>query len=68
MSKKHFIALADVLRAIKPNYALMGEGEYAAANLQWNRTRNALGDFCASQSSRFDRDRWLEYVAKGGTR
>jgi hypothetical protein len=25
--------------------------------------RDALADFCASQNSRFDRERWLGYIA-----
>ena len=45
MSKKHFIALADTIRANPKAF-------------------QDLANFCASQSSNFDRTRWLEYVAK----
>ena len=49
MSKKHFIALADVIRN-SPN-AFSGEAILL------------LADFCKAQNSDFNRDRWLGYIA-----
>lgn len=73
MTKKHFIALAECLRNLRPvGYVKHGSvgsiSEHHDAEMaQWNRTRNALGDFCQSQNPHFDRDRWLAYIAgKGG--
>lgn len=50
MSKKHFIALADTIRA--------NPKAFTPEAIQ------DLANFCASQNSNFDRTRWLEYVAK----
>jgi len=50
MSKKHFIALADTVRA--------NPKAFTPEAIQ------ALANFCAAQSPNFDRTRWLEYVAK----
>ncbi len=51
MTKKHFIALAD---HIKANMPFAGYTE---------RMISDLADFCASQNPRFDRARWLAYIA-----
>lgn len=56
MSKKDFIALADHLRHF---------------NEDWDGSRNEfnniqielLAEFCASQNPRFNRSRWLAYIA-----
>ncbi len=56
MSKKHFIALADVMRECKPasaNAELVG---------QWLATVARVADFCKSQNSNFKRDRWIAYI------
>ncbi len=49
MTKKHFIELADLIRA-RPhcfdNLAVL-----------------SLADFCQDQNPRFDRQRWLDYIA-----
>ena len=49
MSKRHFIELADVIRA---NRDLFGTG-----------TVEVLADYCARQHPRFDRERFLNYIA-----
>jgi hypothetical protein len=54
MTKKHFIALAD---AIKTYNALQDESTISEPVIE------ALTDFCAAQNPRFNRERWLGYVA-----
>lgn len=49
MTKKHFIALADFIRE--------HEGRFP------HDTIDLLADFCASLNPRFDRERWLGYIA-----
>ena len=56
MTKKHFIALADVLRTIKPT-------DKSFQRMQWNIDVNALADFCYSQNPNFNRSRWMGYIA-----
>jgi hypothetical protein len=51
MTKKHIIALAD---AIKNGTDLITLTQPQV---------EALADFCASQNPRFDRERWLGYIA-----
>lgn len=52
MTKKHFIALADYIR--KP----AGYCEpFTRRQIEW------LADFCKAQNGRFDRARWLAYIA-----
>ena len=48
MSKKHFIQLADAIRA---------SGKFTEEQIR------TLADFCASQNSMFKRERWLDYIA-----
>ncbi len=48
MSKKDFIALADVM-GLNPD-------EFS------DRSLAILADFCASQNPAFNRDRWLAYI------
>ena len=64
MTKKNFIALADFLKArtITPNNG----GTFTPYQIE------QLADFCQSQSSNFNRDRFLGYIAgtngpNGGT-
>lgn len=62
MSKKQFIALADMIRAY--NKSAFPAGTNTASPLQFTYTQIlALADFCASQNPSFMRDRWLNYIA-----
>jgi hypothetical protein len=64
MTKKHFIALADIVRSLKPTATEHGMSEHFDAEMnQWRRMRAQLGDLCASSNPRFNRDRWLGYIA-----
>jgi hypothetical protein len=58
MTKKHFIALADALRAEKP-----GDNWDPNKRVQWDLDVKAIANFCAEQNPRFDRERWLGYIA-----
>lgn len=65
MTKKHFIALADTLRATRPSglgTTIMNSDAQLIAG-QWIMDRDALADFCKSQNSQFNRERWLGYIA-----
>ena len=55
MTKKHFIALAD---AIRDSNAAKNDAQYF-----YDGQISALADFCASQNPRFNRQRWLDYIA-----
>lgn len=65
MTKKHFIELARGLIALRENaLADVTTPQMRSGRLtQWLNTRNALADFCKSQNPRFDRERWLDYIA-----
>lgn len=52
MTKKHFIALADVIRREQGQNA-----RFSAVQLE------TLAGFCAEQNPRFNRHRWLSYIA-----
>jgi len=52
MTKRHFIALADILAAQKPGL-FIGE---------WEALRDSLADFCKQQNPRFKRQLWLDYI------
>ena len=58
MSKKDFIALADVLRPYleESDDRDVGMDDFA------NVPVGVLADFCASLNPRFMRDRWLGYL------
>lgn len=67
MSKKDFIALADMIR--EHNVVAGNNVGYTAFNAD---QLEALADFCRSQNNNFMRDRWLDYIAgkcgpNGGT-
>jgi len=52
MSKKHFIALANVIRAARAsNSAAFRNGEV-----------NELAEFCKSTNPNFKADRWFDYI------
>ena len=57
MSKKHFIALADALRAEKP-----ASHWDPNKRVQWELDVKAIADVCCSSNPRFKRERWLAYV------
>lgn len=63
MTKKHFIALADCMRRLKPVGLIEDKGQALAAHAQWKDTVQALADFCQSQNSQFNRSWWLAYIA-----
>lgn len=52
MTKKHFIALADMIKA-SFNF---GGVLYTEDQI------NQLADFCASTNPRFNRERWIAYI------
>ena len=58
MSKKHFIALANALRREKPQ-----AGWDPNKMVQWELDVKAIADTCAASNPRFDRKRWLGYIA-----
>lgn len=68
MTKKHFIALADALRAEKP-----GDNWDPNKRVQWDLDVKAIANVCAAQNPNFNRERWLGYTAgtngpSGGSR
>jgi len=50
MTKKHFIALANHIKNSLPY-------------VYTPQTIESLADFCMTQNTRFDRDKWLNYIA-----
>jgi hypothetical protein len=68
MTKKHFIALADAIRE-HDNQAqrIARESQMSQfpqeADAFSKDQLDALADFCQSQNPRFNRDRWLGYIA-----
>ena len=62
MTKQHFIALADSIRAY--NAHAFPAGTNVASPLEFTHTQiNALAGFCAAQNPAFNRSRWLAYIA-----
>ena len=62
MSKKDFIALADSIRQY--NTQAFRPGTNCVSPLQFGHTQLlVLADFCQDQNPRFNRDRWLDYIA-----
>lgn len=57
MTKKHFVALADLIREHNRLAQLNGDNAFTRDQLI------ALARFCASENPRFKRERWLDYVA-----
>lgn len=59
MTKRHFIALANQIR----DYNNL-EHPYHHQGKPFTETQiTVLADFCGSQNPRFDRQRWLDYIA-----
>ena len=77
MSKKHFIALADTLRKLNNNLFLRctnivmrddegyqtGQKGMIDIDICRREIRTELADFCQAQNPKFDRARWLGYIA-----
>lgn len=63
MTKKHLIALADTVRNARPSLYIPMDGQYEAAEAQWELMRDKLAEFCAIQSPNFNRQLWLDYIA-----
>jgi hypothetical protein len=66
MSKKHFVALADLIREHNRRAELNGETPFTPDQLA------TLARFCVSENPLFKRERWLSYIAgecgpNGGT-
>ena len=59
MSKKDFIALADVIRRFNRFHE---EGSDSANHFDTQQI-GVLADFCQSQNPNFNRDQWLDYIA-----
>lgn len=61
MSRKHFIALGDAMRCVRP----VEDGEYGRTSYrQWMADCRSLAAFCERQNPRFDREKWMQYVNK----
>ena len=54
MTKKHFIELADMIKDHNNGNLLPLFSDVQIG---------LIADFCASQNSRFNRERWLSYIA-----
>lgn len=71
MSKKHFILLADYIRAAQMR-GKRENGSYTSEYFSPAQLQQ-LASFCQEANPRFNRERWLAYIAgecgpKGGTR
>lgn len=66
MTKKHFIELADKLKAMKPvrepSDSPYARGFNHGESRNWCFTVEQLADFCQAQNPRFNRERWLQYI------
>ena len=67
MTKKHFVALADMIRRYNQASGESSRFDFDADHIK------ALADWCQSQNSQFNRARWIAYIAgtcgpNGGTR
>jgi len=49
MTKQHFIALADTIKANRDTIGM--------------KVIRILADFCEQQNPQFDREKWLNYIA-----
>jgi len=57
MSKKHFIALADAIRWHNRNTPGESPDYFTDSQL------NSLAEFCRDSNPRFNKERWLGYIA-----
>jgi hypothetical protein len=58
MSKKHFIRLADTIRAAMPS-----KENNPSVFAHWEIMRDSLANFCQEQNPNFNRARWTQYIA-----
>lgn len=63
MTKKHFIQIADTLRATRPAETLLTPIHME----QWERQVQATADTLGAANPAFKRERWLDYVRGVGT-
>jgi hypothetical protein len=64
MTKKHFIALADLIKTARVS---PGQGPSASVSkYSWNPFNQdaieILADWCETQNPQFKRDRWIGYI------
>lgn len=60
MTRKDFIALANVLRQTEPqSYHYNWEPKH----IQWEKDRDSIASFLQSHNPNFNRSRWLAYIA-----
>jgi hypothetical protein len=57
MTKKHFITLADAIKEHNSADDIRGDNAFMPEHIE------TLADFCEAQNPRFDRGRWLNYIA-----
>ncbi len=55
MNKKHFIALADLIR--RYNKKMPNDEQFTSQQI------SELASFCREQNRRFNSGRWLDYIA-----
>jgi len=80
MTKKHFVALAEVLKQFSLDSHLnsafkIGASKQinsdkamsllAAKDAAHRELTNILADYCQAQNGNFNRERWLAYIAGG---
>ena len=65
MTKKHFIALANVLKASEPIGKREGYSEQYenGRHVQWCWMVECIAGLCEQENPRFNRQRWLDYIA-----
>lgn len=64
MSKKEFIALANMLRTARMGYTGGLGADYKPGHNPFQQEHlEFLADFCESQNPNFNRSRWLSYIA-----
>jgi hypothetical protein len=70
MTRKHFVALADVIREYNhnpENHPLMPGSKKTRLFNGFSKAQiSVLADFCESTNSGFNRQRWLNYIAADG--